>query len=138
MPGEQIKVGDDKYLQPEVACGSTGMPPFIKGVYMKIFFILLDMYFDVNTIVTLLGSHQYKFGFCMTGIVSFSILQQVLVGNLLGLREAVRKSVEMGVLRDDLVAIIQEEQGLEAFLSLFITSYSLIYCATGHLRGENT
>jgi len=92
----------------------------------KLLFVALDVYFDVNTIRTLILSSNLRFACALTFVVARSAFREW--NNFSGLKEAVCESYERGMLHDKLIDLLEEEKGAEAFFSLSITSYSYVYC----------
>jgi len=92
----------------------------------KLLFVALDVYFDVNTIRTLILSSNLRFACALTFVVARSAFREW--NNFSGLKEAVCESYERGMLHEKLIDLLEEEKGAEAFFSLSITSYSYVYC----------
>ncbi|CAJ1359866.1 unnamed protein product [Effrenium voratum] len=103
------------------------------GLWVRVSLMVLDVFLDANTIITLIRAEQYECAFLLQVVVTRSLVLQIATGNLY-LREAVRASLERGVLRNDLHALFEEEKGVEAFLSLAITSYSLMYAVNTYFQ----
>jgi len=99
------------------------------GLFWKFFFVILDFYFDFNTIVTLILSSNLYFAGVLTFIVARSSIREI--NTMLqepGLCQAFSMSMKRGMLHRQLINVLDEEKGAEAFFSLAITSYSYAFC----------
>ena len=123
-PAELLKTGVPSL---EAACKCNSFSGFMSNINVKVGLLLLDVFFDVFTILKMLHTGNFKFAYCMLWILSRSLSQQLLSGNLCKLWAARRASVERGIYRHDLLEIFNEEQGFEAFASLALTTYSYWY-----------
>jgi len=88
--------------------------------------VALDVLLDVNTIRTLILSSNLRFACALTFVVARSTFREW--NNFYGLKEAVRESYKRGMLHQQLIDLLEEEKGAEAFFSLSITSYSYAFC----------
>jgi len=111
-----------KQKEPDLQVEPIGKCSLIK----MLIFVTLDVFFDVNTIITLILSANLRFACALTFVVARSAFRQC--NNFSGLKEAVRESYERGMLHEKLIDLLEEEKGAEAFFSLSITSYSYVYC----------
>jgi hypothetical protein len=80
-----------------------------------------------------LESYLSKMGFLSVLLVPIwciarSLALQFLLGRLQQLPEAIRESERYGLCRKDLLQIMAEQRGFQAFWALCLTSYSYWYC----------
>eukprot|EP00435_Cladocopium_sp_Y103_P076157 s49_g79.t1 len=103
---------------------------FFESIWTKVLLVLLDIILDANTVFTLITAQQYRIALALQLVVSYSLLHQVMDGQIQRIFEAARASAARGLLRDDLIALLHQEHGFEAFFSLAITSYSLLFAVS--------
>ncbi|CAE7810951.1 unnamed protein product [Symbiodinium sp. CCMP2592] len=97
------------------------------GLWPSVAVWLLDVGLDVNTIFTFLMAKQYVFAAVTAFVVVRSTFKQVLVLAPWNLPEAVRQSAHRGLVRKDLLDMLEEEKRSEAFLCGCITAYSAMF-----------
>ncbi|CAE7239821.1 ASZ1 [Symbiodinium sp. CCMP2592] len=110
-------------VAPEEACNMS-----MDSTYARMSLYLMDMLFDMNTIFTLVASRNFKFASALTAIVFRTVFQELVYGSPVKIREAIAASVTRGIMRNDLLNLLNEEKGFEGVLSLALTSYSFNYC----------
>ncbi|CAE7287524.1 ANK1 [Symbiodinium natans] len=124
---------DDEWPEevvPEEACNMS-----LDSVYARMCLYLMDMLLDLNTIYTLTASRNFKFAFALTAIVFRTVFQELFYGSPGRIREAVEASIARGILRNDLLNLLNEEKGFEGVFSLALTSYSFNYCVLTPSQG---
>ena len=94
----------------------------------KVGFFVLDVVFDVNTIFTPLASDNFLFACMLQAIVSRCFIAQFLYNRPTRICEATAASMKRGILRSDLLEMLDEEKGFEGVLNLALTAYSLPFC----------
>lgn len=107
-------------IQPETKC----------SVYGTVLLLILDMIFDLNTVYTLMftGNPTFAFfAFCLMLVISRTVAQHLLSGKLFHLREVLHESSLRGMMRGELLEII-DVHGFQAAASLCLTSFSYWFC----------
>ena len=81
-------------------------------------------------------NHVAVYNFSFAAILAF--ITSMSLGLLLAsttpqlLRAGIRDAVETGIMRDSLVHVLDDEQGIEAPLSLCLTSYAFAFSISGY------
>ncbi|CAE7225892.1 unnamed protein product, partial [Symbiodinium necroappetens] len=94
------------------------------GLYQSVALMLLDVGLDANTIGLFLFSQDYFSALVMTFVVARSCFKQMCLIPPWRLREAMKASVRRGILRQDVLDFLAEEQRSEAFFCACVTAYS--------------
>lgn len=93
-----------------------------------------DSLLDANTIVVLLTAGHYKFEAVLTMVVNASLLRTLSRTTFQQLRDARQESLKCGHLSDALLASFDEERAFEAFFSIALTGYSMLFSVTTPLQ----
>ena len=117
--GAQFIAVDSERLVPEVG---FSLYRFFESIWTKVFLVLLDVVLDTNTVLTLITARQYKFALALQLVVCYSLLQQVMAGQIQQIFQAARASAARGLLRDDFVELLhQARRGIK--ISIGINRY---------------
>lgn len=111
---------------------SFGFVP--SGVDFLLTFVAVDSLLDVNTIVVLLMAEHYIFAAVLATVFNASFLRTMSRTTFQQLKDARHESLTCGYLSDGMLAILDEERGFEAFFSLSLTSYSMLFSVTTPLQ----
>eukprot|EP00435_Cladocopium_sp_Y103_P076204 s49_g81.t1 len=84
---------------------------FFESIWTKVLLVLLDIILDANTVFTLIAAQQYRIALALQLVVSYSLLHQVMEGQIQRIFEAARASAARGLLRDDLIALLHQARG---------------------------
>ncbi|CAE7801375.1 secG [Symbiodinium sp. CCMP2456] len=97
------------------------------GLWQSVMLVWLDMGFDVNTIVVLMAGRHYIFAAVMTFVVARSALKQMYIIPPWRLPQAIRASVQRGIVHQDLLHFLEEEKRSEALFSACFTAYTCYF-----------
>ncbi|CAK9058175.1 Putative ankyrin repeat protein MM_0045 [Durusdinium trenchii] len=96
-------------------------------MFIAVGMAIIDMIIlDLSQLMTWIWAMQFKFSACLICIFTVSMVLELSKG-LARLKEGLAESMARGILRSDLVELLRVEQGLEAPLSLCLTSYAWIF-----------
>eukprot|EP00435_Cladocopium_sp_Y103_P044458 s1550_g12.t1 len=101
---------------------------FQQQLRVQVLFLVVDTALHVNTVFVLLWTGYFVLAFLLAAVIARSVSLQFLLGRLQQLPEAIRESERYGMFRKDLLQIMAEQRGFQAFLALCLTSYSYWYC----------
>jgi len=100
----------------------------LTGVDFLLLVALVDCVFlDTYTVFSLLRSDNYMFAAILTAVASASLWRVLLRTGLGNIWEQRNESLRLGYLTEPTYELIDDERSFEAFFSLALTSYSLLF-----------
>lgn len=100
---------------------------FFDSMVVKLSLHLLAVVMDINTIFTMVSSQRYILSLVLTTIVTQIFVKEILYGSPMKLSHAVRQSAQRGILREDLLKLLEDKASISV-LSLVLTTYSFYFC----------
>jgi len=103
-------------------------------VLMKIGFIILDFALDLNTLCTMLSHEDVKFASMILWVTVASTVMELKSGSFHEFQAEVRETLRTGVISDGIQSIVDREAGMEAAVSLLVTTYAFPFSATSSYK----
>ncbi|CAE7274697.1 mask [Symbiodinium natans] len=110
--------------RPEVCCQASRL---FDSLAVKLSLHVLAVVMDLITIFTMASARSYFLSLALTCVLARAMVQEMFYGNPVKIREAVLQSALRGILREDLMQVLEEKAVVSA-QSLALTAYSLYFC----------